>query len=359
MAIREGRWDCPTCGTEGIRGRFTSCRSCGTPRPEGVRFYLPEDEPEVTEAELLRQADVGADWICEHCGSGTRADLEECAGCGAPRGSSPERETHEYDEDEVPRSGKRERRQAVPTPPPSTGGRGRRLFRWGVGAAVAAGVIAIAVPSKVPATVTDKSWERTVQVEEYRTVEEEGWSIPDGGRERRHWREVHHYDRVLDHYETRTRDVSERVRTGTESYSCGKKDHGNGYFSDKTCTRPVYETRHHSETYRDPVYRRVPVYGTRYRYEIERWLPERSVRAAGGARDEPAWPETHLGRKEREGERKEVYTLAFRDKDGKTYSREVPRPQWDRHRPDEPVTLRVYAGSRFEIVEPEEAKAGN
>lgn len=358
MAIREGRWDCPTCGTEGIRGRVTTCQACGTPRPEGIRFYLPEDEPEVTDAELLRQAGAGADWICEHCGAGSRADQDDCAGCGAPRGSSPERETHEYDEDEVPRSGKPERRNAMAPPPSTKRGGMRRLVRWGIGAAAVAGVVAVVTPSKVAARVADKSWERTVQVERYRTVEEEGWSIPEGGREQRHWRALHHYRQVYDHTERRTREVSERVQTGTESYSCGKVDHGNGYFSDKTCTRAVYETRSHTETYDEPVYRQEPVYQTRYRYEIERWLPERVARAAGGIADEPVWPETRLGSRERDGERKEVYTLTFRDEKGKSYSKEVPRAQWDRYRRDEPATLKVFTDTRFEIVEPEAASTG-
>ncbi|HEX7239114.1 MAG TPA: Ran-binding zinc finger domain-containing protein [Longimicrobiaceae bacterium] len=359
MAVREGRWDCPTCGTTGVRGRFTVCRSCGTPRPEGVRFYLPGDEPEVTEAELLRQAGAGADWICEHCGSSTRALEEECSGCGAPRGSSPEQDTHEYGLDDVPRSGEAPRPAASLAPPPSTFRRSwiGKAFRWGLGVGVVAAGVAVAVPNKVPVTVTGKTWERTVQVERERTVREEDWSVPSGGREVRHWRAVHHYDRVLDHYETRTRQVSDRVQTGTETYTCGTVDNGNGYFSDKTCTRPTYETVYRTETYEDPVYRQEPRYQTKYAYDIERWLPERVARAAGSEDAEPEWPGTGLKRKEREGARKEVYTLTFRDEEGKSYSKEIPRAQWDRHRPGETVTLKVFTASNFEIVEPDTAAA--
>ncbi|HEX2095355.1 MAG TPA: Ran-binding zinc finger domain-containing protein [Longimicrobiaceae bacterium] len=358
MAIREGRWDCSTCGTRGIRGRFTVCESCGTPRPDEVRFYLPANEQEVTDAGLLRQATAGADWICEHCGASTRALQDACSGCGAPRGSSKSQETYEYGEGELPPTSTPEPVRVVSAPPPSTRRNRRgRFIRWGLGAAGIAGIVAIATPEKVPATVTDRTWERTVAVERYRTVEEEGWSLPEGGREIRHWQDVHHHEQVFDHYETRTRQVSEQVPSGTETYVCGTVDHGNGYFSDRECTRTTYTTQYHTETYQEPVYRSEPVYATRYRYEIERWMPERTARAAGREGEEPKWPDPGLKRQEREGRRGEVYTLTFVDEEGKVYTRQVPRDVWDRHRRGQQVTLRVYSGGEFEIVVPDSVAA--
>lgn len=356
MAVREGRWDCDSCGTVGVRGRDVACPHCGTPRPKGVRFYLPEDAPEVSDAEMLRQAAAGADWVCEHCGGGNRALAGVCAGCGAPVGGSGRLETREYAPGEVPRSGKRRAPSPALAPPPSARRRGglRRALRWGVGLAGVGAAVWVFSPKEVPATVADRSWERTVQVERYRTVTEEDWALPSGGREVGRERAIRRYERVLDRYETRTRQVSERVQTGTETYTCGTVDNGNGYFTDKTCTRPTYTTNYRTETYREPVYRQEPVWGTRYRYEIERWKPERLARAAGGTRDEPAWPDTRLaGAKEREGERKETYTLVFRDGEGKEYAKTLPQREWERYAPGRAVTLKVGINGEVEIVAPE------
>src|SRR3954468_5154975 len=99
MAIREGRWDCPSCASAGQLGRHVYCTGCGAPRPKEIQFYLPEDEGAVTDAGQLAQANAGADWICEHCGGSARATDAECPGCGAPRGSSTQREVTEYDEE--------------------------------------------------------------------------------------------------------------------------------------------------------------------------------------------------------------------------------------------------------------------
>ena len=116
MAIREGRWDCPSCGSVGQLGRHVYCVGCGAPRPKEIRFYLPEDAEAVTDAGQLAQAAAGPDWICEHCGGSARASDRTCPGCGAPRGESAEREVVQYALAAVPRSGGGGDR---PPPPPS------------------------------------------------------------------------------------------------------------------------------------------------------------------------------------------------------------------------------------------------
>src|SRR5690349_6150305 len=105
MAIREGRWDCPSCGSKAIYGRHVDCPGCGKPRPAGIRFYLTDDAPVITDAARLREARAGADWVCEHCGASTRATETDCTGCGAPRGSSPAQPVIDYPLSQVPRSG--------------------------------------------------------------------------------------------------------------------------------------------------------------------------------------------------------------------------------------------------------------
>jgi hypothetical protein len=151
--------------------------------------------------------------------------------------------------------------------------------------------------------------------------------VPQGGRILSQRREVHHVNHVLDHYENRTREASEEVKTGARTYVCGHKDLGNGNFEDVECTEPVYETRTHTESYRDPVYRDDPVYQTKYRYEIDKWTPSRTP-ATSGAGKTPAWPPLTVASNERETGRTEKYTVLFKDEDGDDYTLEFPLNRW-------------------------------
>lgn len=364
MAIREGRWDCTTCGTVGLLGRQVDCPQCGTPRPAGVRFYLPEDAPEVTDEAQLAQARAGADWLCEHCGGSSRATAEMCADCGAARGSSPEQETREYALAAVPRSGdegeavRRERRATPPPPPPAPPAPRRSWKRWGAAAmAVFAGWCYLA-PRDVPATVAEKVWERSLEVEAYRTVRESDWSVPSGGRTVNSYRAVQSYRQELDHHETRTRTVTDQVQVGTRTYVCGQRDLGNGHFEDQTCTEPEYESRSRTETYQEPIYRQVPIYATKYDFDIERWVTDTVLVARGEAddpadADAPAWPSPRLDQRRREGERKEKYTLVFRDSDDRTFTREVPLAEYQAFRVGAPVVIEVNrAGMVSEVRAP-------
>jgi hypothetical protein len=348
MAIREGRWDCPTCGTLGLMGRDLACTGCGNRRPEGVRFYLPDDAAEVTDAARLAEARAGADWICEHCGVSARATQARCPGCGAERGSSPQQQTHEHRYDDAPAD---EAPRALAAVAPT-----KRKRRWKGPAALLAvvgGMVWYNGPVEVTATVAAKDWTRGIEVQEYRTVQEEDWSVPQGGREKRSFRAVRDHRQVLDHYETKTRQVSERVQTGTRTYTCGQRDMGNGYFEDVTCTEPEYTTNYRTETYQDPVYRQEPIYDTRYAYEIEKWLPDDTAWARGDAAREPSWPAVQIDRNEREGARIQRYVLRFTDDEGKTYEEEVSPEQFARYRQGQSVTLRKKRGNDdVELVEP-------
>ncbi len=355
MGIQEGRWDCRYCGTKGILGRHKQCLNCGRPRPEGVKFYLPEDAPEVTDEKQLAEAEAGADWACEHCGASNSIQNDFCTQCGAAKGSSPTQAVKEYSLSAVPRGGD----EAPPPPPPPPPPQRKRSHFFG--RAVATGALILSVgtgafvfvaPKEIPVVVQGSSWERTVQVEEYKTVTEEGWELPAGARVKSQRREIHHYDKILDRYETRTRQVSERVQTGTTTRVCGKRDLGNGYFKDVTCTEPVYQTRYRTETYREPIYRDEPVYRTKYTYEIEKWVPTRTVRA-GGTQQQPFWPNFNLKKNERQGQRTETYTVKFADKEGKVYPAKLNQNEWDDFKIGQNHKVKVSnIGDRVEVVKP-------
>ena len=66
--ILMGRWDCDACGHKGILGDQYSCSSCGSGRPEDVKFYLPSDAEVVEDAAGIAAAEAGSDWQCAPAG---------------------------------------------------------------------------------------------------------------------------------------------------------------------------------------------------------------------------------------------------------------------------------------------------
>jgi hypothetical protein len=102
----------------------------------------------------------------------------------------------------------------------------------------------------------------------------------------------------------------------------GTRDLGNGYFEDVYEDRPVYDEVESTETYQEPVYRQVPVYRMRYSFTIDEWQTLREEKSTGEDLA-PYWPDTDLADGEREGERRESYTVIFRAPDGETFEQEV------------------------------------
>ena len=120
--------------------------------------------------------------------------------------------------------------------------------------------------------------------------------------------EYSHSEQVLDHYETKTRQVEKQRISGYESYVSGYRDLGNGYFEEIISERPIYETYYETETYEEPVYRSEPIYRTKYYYEIDKWLYERSVTTSGTDKS-PYWGETNLSSDERTSSQSEKYMV--------------------------------------------------
>ncbi|HEX2077171.1 MAG TPA: Ran-binding zinc finger domain-containing protein [Longimicrobium sp.] len=267
MAIREGRWDCPSCGSKAIYGRHTDCPGCGMPRPAGIRFYLTDDAPVITDPERLKEAKAGADWVCEHCGASNRATVTDCAGCGAPRGSSPTQRVVDYKNADVPRgeatpaprpqpaaapapapppkpqplaarpaqkaaAPKKKKAAKKPSGPPRKPLTPRETLRACGCVSLMAIVLVFLVVSAVravlnrlpvggedlrTAVVEAKHWERSAIVEQRRLVDGEGWQLPDSAQVVRRERRFHHNDSEVIGYRTVSRQVprTERVQDGT------------------------------------------------------------------------------------------------------------------------------------------------
>lgn len=358
MAIREGAWDCPHCGRRKNRGPEKHCGGCGAPRGEDVRFYLPPDSPEVTAAETLERARAGPDWTCSFCEADNPSVDAFCTSCGAARdGAAQARPVVEHRREGLIPSPASPALSPVPgeREPPSApiGSKLKRGCQIGCLGLAALVLVAwfLGRPQETMLTVTGHRWERTVAVEERRTVTEEGWEgeLPAGARSLSSRREIHHHDRVRIGTDTRTRTVTERAQTGTERIKVGERDLGNGYFEDIYEDRPVYEEREREETYEEPVFREDPVFRLRHEYEVDRWVPAREARA--GARNlAPRWPDAGLRPQEREGRRTELYEVLFEDPDGagRVY-RARDEVEWQDFEPGTPYRARVRSSG--EIVE--------
>lgn len=197
-------------------------------------------------------------------------------------------------------------------------------------------------------------WTRSIAVEEYQQVTHEDWAdeVPEDAKVISRRQEVHHHDRVRtgSHVEpeyytervrsgshTETEHYTEREWSGTERYRCGTRNKGNGYFEDVYCTRPQYRTvtktrNRQVDDYRtvtrsrDKVvedFKDVPVYQTKVRYSVKRWIPVDTV-VAQGTDLKPYWPKVSVSPKKRAGQQVETYRVFFHDAQSKkSYEREV------------------------------------
>ncbi len=330
MSVYVGRWDCNRCGHQGILGPKTECPNCGSDRPKEVQFYVAEAPKAVREDSIVQQAKAGVDWRCAYCGQNNAATTTICKDCGHTRAETDATlAVRDYYTGDVPTTGKKKRREELATAPPL---RKKLLNKKGCGiialiALVVVGLIVYLGRSKeIVVTVEGFRWERQIATEQERLVEEEAWSLPSQGTLIRSFRDIHHYDKILSHYETRTR--SKQRATGTEQYVCGKRDLGNGYFEDKYCDRTIYET--YEENYEEPVYRQEPVYRTKYRYSIYRWQKAPPLTAQGQDHD-PQWPNTNAvdqDPRRRPTQKTGTYSITVRDEKGAQHEHALSFEQW-------------------------------
>ena len=94
-----GYWDCPVCGSKGIRGDKVNCPSCGRARGD-VKFYMKgysegetREENERGDIEYLSEDEAkyvsnNPDWYCSFCNSLNSDNAQFCSNCGATRADS-------------------------------------------------------------------------------------------------------------------------------------------------------------------------------------------------------------------------------------------------------------------------------
>jgi len=310
-----GYWDCPFCGSKGIRGDVVNCPSCGRARGD-VQFYMKDyTEGETREAnersdieylseEQAKYVSKNPDWYCSFCNSLNSDNAQFCGNCGASREDS---ESNYFQMLE-----KKKAREAAEAAAQSGNKAPQKSSRKPLVIILAlllviVGVFVFLNSNKTAGDlkVTALNWVRNINIEENRMFSESGWELPSGAEKTDARNEIHHYDQVLDHYENVEVKRSRQVVDHYETYYT-YTDNGNGTFSEVPHERPVYTTEYYTETVKQPVYRSVPRYATKYYYNVWRWTPSRDVTAQGDDHN-TAWPEYTLAENEREGQRSETY----------------------------------------------------
>ena len=208
------------------------------------------------------------------------------------------------------------------------------------------GLIMLFIPKERYITVAGVDWQRSIVVEECRTVRESGWSVPPDGRVVYTQREIHHYDQVIDHYEKVKHENT--VIVGSHEEVVGYRDLGNGYFEEET--RTVYDYGTEVSYTDEPVYRDEPVYQTKYYYDIERWVYDHTVKASANDK-EPYWPSVeNLPDNQHADEKSESYgiTALYEDKESH-YT--VDYKDWSDISIGDELHVKVHFGGRIELIE--------
>lgn len=375
----EGYWTCSYCGTKGIGGLTKTCPDCGHPQSEGLKFSMADGPKKYLEPEIAKDYGKGADWVCAYCESYNRYNQVVCKNCGAARtdakhdyfGNAMNQDPIDVSEDStfnaITSQSKKSQQQVTNElehllspcneEEVSTSNKGQPFWKnidlkvvfsiLGGAVAIIALIlllISIFTPRMYNAQVCDKSWNRSITIQELRTLDESDWEVPLGGRVYDERQEIRDYDHVIDHYDTVEHKVPRRE---IDHYEYEYSDNGDGTFDEEEI--PIYNTVYDIEYEKVPVYKDVPIYDTKYYYKIDRWCYDRTETSSGKT-DTPYWPEYNLGYKERESGKSETYTIYFEAGEKKSYFKSVSYEQWKEYDLGEKYHITVVAGLVTEVV---------
>lgn len=192
--------------------------------------------------------------------------------------------------------------------------------------------------------VVSKSWERTIKIEKRQQYEESDWRLPSDATLISKKDEIHHYNKIQTGTVTKTRNV--QVKVGEEKYVSGQKDLGNGYFEDVYSTRNIYETR--TEDYQEPVYRKEPVYKTKYYFYVWKWKKADKL-VKSGDNGNAVWPNAS-GSNIRSTDSIGKYEIVVSDNKNKKYNEKIPYNKWssikdgDKLKAEKSSLLGIYLG---------------
>lgn len=310
-------WDCAHCGTKKLLGiSHRHCPNCGAAQDENKRYFPPDGE----EVELHNHIYYGVDWDCQYCSTPNSKNSNNCVNCGGPKEGT-------FDVDLVGEAKKPKVKntsnndtttnsvQKVQKPVESisntyqsssqeSSGNGMKIV-MGLMGIIFVFLIGFLIYGHMKITdhtitVAEKTWSRSIDIEEYRRVSDTDWcsSMPSDAYNVKSFRDVRSHRQVADGQTCHTE----------------KKDRGDGsYTSERVC-----QTK----------YRREPVYDNRCNYMVNRWRFSNKELSSGTGSSKPYDPDVSkyksvgniLGSKRVAG-RNENYTVSFRyQDDGKSVS---------------------------------------
>lgn len=362
----EGFWSCDRCGNENIKARYDSCPSCGNRRNKTTKYEMLDKNNYVSKEDEAK-IDKKPDWLCSYCNNLNRANFTSCHSCGSSKEDSEKNyfeilkkrgndnnlsyesdiqsnDMSFYNSENETKTGIKEKLKAV-----SKNSKIKLLLVCIFIPIILISLLLLFKPKVDTIIVEEFSWKSSVSVEEYKTVNESDWTLPSNARLQYTKEEISHYVEVFDHYENRTRTVTKERFIGYET-KVEYEDLGNGYFEENIYEVPVYETYQETEEYTKAIYKDVPIYKTKYYYEIDKWVYKESINASGNNKN-PYYPEVILEDNERIGSKSQEYFVSGKNSKGKVYNLSVSKERWIDLNLNDKVKFKIYIGGITKVID--------
>ena len=375
-------WVCHVCGGYNSSSQVI-CNDCGNPRTADDGDYFKSDGR--IPPKEANKSDHG--WFCPSCRSMNSHDLFTCASCGATRAPTcescvtteeptcescvttekPKCELPELNFNQSSSIGENmnsDERSHMKWPRITeyiellgliTGFLKVLFFVFTIGIVIF-GIIKLLSPKTEIMIIEQVAWEYSVDIERYQAVEKNSWNLPADARLLRMEDEVHHVKEEVDHYEYKTTIVTDRVFShnetvtevverenvvGIETEVVDRIDLGNGYFEEIIeefeiveieeevieYEVPIYEIVYEEKKYTEPVYTDVPVMQTKFYYEVDEWVFNRTVKSSGKDK-QPYWPNFNLSDKEQVSNKETMYYVTVINSDNTSSQISVDYDCW-------------------------------
>ena len=286
-------WDCPKCGTKGIRGDIYSCRQCGYQRDNTITFYRMEGiEEKVESLEKQEEFKQGPDWICSYCESLNKSNQISCSTCNAKKEDS---ETNYFQE-----QAKRKERETNKTNIDEGRPSAQKFSAWKWVAAIVVFLGGICYygnrTENVEYEVTKVEWIRLIDHQKYKRVQKIDWKDDLSGDDiqiSEEKKEIRRYEKRQVGTRTESYTDTEEYQNGTKR-ECSTSYESTGSGASKKITScndvPVYSTRQVTK-YRDvPIYQDFPIYDIKVRYSSKVYTSI-GYDKKQGTDNNPIWPE--------------------------------------------------------------------
>ena len=334
-------WVCEYCGVSNDV-KSPVCRGCGASRYKETKGQLQYEQEKNRGAPSGNYTDVqGVEtWPCDYCGTENPITVNECQNCGATRykddtssevvnqGDIGEKRRRDYSTQVYHQNRSSSFNFSI-----DSGVLWKILSVLGIGVLLTFLIIFFVwlfTPIEHTATVQGFEWNRGIAVETFTRYDESDWTVPSGAKVKYTKEEIHHYEKVLDHYETSYKRVAHTIDDG---YEVSYKDLGNGQW--KEVKKHKEHIEYSKEPVEVPVYTSVPVYKTKYYYEIGRWRHTNDILTSGttkevewGKCDYPKSVTNPKYNDNRQGNRTEHYYVTFINHNNKLDKQEYNYSDW-------------------------------